>query len=126
MSRPKSAFLWLGYSAGELRSPASALPLGPVPFLSAGTKRLELCGVKVRAVRLPGHTFGSMGWLFERGGKKYVAIGDLVMPDGVLGYSGSINFSGTDVLASLRKLESLRVDYILPGHGPITSPERYV
>lgn len=87
---------------------------------------LDLCGVKVRAVRLPGHTFGSMGWLFERSGKKYVAIGDLIMPDGVLGYSGSINFSGTDVLASLRKLESLKVDFILPGHGPITSPERYV
>jgi hypothetical protein len=87
---------------------------------------LDLCGVKVRAVRLPGHTFGSMGWLVERGGKKYVAIGDLIMPDGVLGYSGSINFSGTDVLASLRKLESLNVDFILPGHGPITSPERYV
>jgi glyoxylase-like metal-dependent hydrolase (beta-lactamase superfamily II) len=87
---------------------------------------LELCGVKVQAVRLPGHTFGSMGWLFERGGKKYVAIGDLIMPNGVLGYSGSINFSGADVLASLRKLEALQVDYILPGHGPITSPDRYV
>lgn len=87
---------------------------------------LDLCGVKVRAIRLPGHSFGSMGWMFERGGKKYVAIGDLIMPDGVLGYSGSVNFSGTDVLTSLRKLESLGVDYILPGHGPITSPERYV
>lgn len=37
-----------------------------------------------------------------------------------------LNFSGTDVLASLRKLEGLNVDYILPGHGPITSLERYV
>jgi glyoxylase-like metal-dependent hydrolase (beta-lactamase superfamily II) len=87
---------------------------------------LDLCGVRVRAVRLPGHTFGSMGWMFERGGKKYVAIGDLIMPGGVLGYSGSINFSGTDVLASLRKLEALNADFILPGHGPVTSPERYI
>lgn len=89
-------------------------------------EELDLAGVKVRALRLPGHTFGSMGWLVERGGQKYVAIGDLIMPEGVLGYSGSINFSGTDVLASLRKLEDLKVDFILPGHGPITSPERYV
>lgn len=87
---------------------------------------LDLCGVKVRAVRLPGHTFGSMGWLVERGGKKYVAIGDLIMPDGVLGYSGSINFSASDALASLRKLDALGVDFILPGHGPITGPERYL
>ena len=101
-------------------------PPVPTDIRVKADEDLDLCGVKVRAVRLPGHTFGSMGWLFERGGKKYVAIGDLIMPDGVLGYSGSINFSGTDVLASLRKLESLNVDYILPGHGPITSPERYV
>jgi glyoxylase-like metal-dependent hydrolase (beta-lactamase superfamily II) len=101
-------------------------PPVPTDIRLTADEDLDLCGVKVRAVRLPGHTFGSMGWLFERGGKKYVAIGDLIMPDGVLGYSGSINFSATDVLASLRKLEALNVDYILPGHGPITSPERYV
>jgi hydroxyacylglutathione hydrolase len=101
-------------------------PPVPADIRMKADEDLDLCGVKLRAVRLPGHTFGSMGWLFERGGKKYVAIGDLIMPDGVLGYSGSINFSGTDVLASLRKLESLDVDFVLPGHGPITSPERYV
>jgi hydroxyacylglutathione hydrolase len=101
-------------------------PPVPADIRVKADEDLDLCGVKVRAVRLPGHTFGSMGWLFERNGKKYVAIGDLIMPDGVLGYSGSVNFSGTDVLASLRKLESLGVDYILPGHGPIISPERYV
>src|SRR4029079_13183551 len=101
-------------------------PPVPTDIRIKADEDLDLCGVKVRAVRLPGHTFGSMGWLFERGGKKYVAIGDLIMPDGVLGYSGSINFSATDVLASLRKLDSLSVDFILPGHGPITSPERYV
>jgi metallo-beta-lactamase class B len=101
-------------------------PPVPTDIRIRADEELDLCGVKVRAVRLPGHTFGSMGWLFERGGRKYSAIGDLIMPDGVLGYSGSINFSATDVLASLRKLESLNVDFILPGHGPITSPERYV
>lgn len=87
---------------------------------------LDLAGVKVRAVRIPGHTAGSMAWLFEREGKKYVAIGDLIMPDGVLGYAGSINFSAADVLGSLRKLDSLHVDFVLPGHGPITGPERYL
>jgi glyoxylase-like metal-dependent hydrolase (beta-lactamase superfamily II) len=101
-------------------------PPVPTDIRIKNDEDLDLCGVTVRAVRIPGHTFGSMGWLVERGGKKYVAIGDLIMPDGVLGYSGSVNFSGTDVLASLRKLESLNVNFILPGHGPITSPERYL
>ncbi|HVW01675.1 MAG TPA: FG-GAP-like repeat-containing protein, partial [Planctomycetaceae bacterium] len=86
----------------------------------------DLAGVKVAALRLPGHTFGSMGWLFERDGKRYVAIGDLIMPDGVLGYAGSINFSPYQVLASLRKLDDLKVDFILPGHGPVVGPDRYV
>jgi glyoxylase-like metal-dependent hydrolase (beta-lactamase superfamily II) len=87
---------------------------------------LELAGLRLRAVRVPGHTFGSMAWLFDIGGKRYVATGDLIMPDGVLGYSGSINFSASDVLSSLRKLRALKPDVVLPGHGPYGDPERYI
>jgi metallo-beta-lactamase class B len=78
---------------------------------------LDLAGQKVRAVRIPGHTYGSMAWRFEKDGKSFVAFGDLIMPRGVLGYSGSINFSATDVLRSLRKLQALKPDMVLPGHG---------
>jgi glyoxylase-like metal-dependent hydrolase (beta-lactamase superfamily II) len=87
---------------------------------------LELAGLRIHAVRVPGHTFGSMAWLFEKGGKRYVATGDLIMPDGVLGYSGSINFSAADVLSSLRKLQALKPDVVLPGHGPYGDPDRYI
>jgi glyoxylase-like metal-dependent hydrolase (beta-lactamase superfamily II) len=83
---------------------------------------LDLVGQKVRALRIPGHTYGSMAWLFEKGGKSYLAFGDLVMPRGVLGYSGSINFSASDVLKSLRKLQELRPDVVLPGHGAVGGP----
>src|SRR5262249_12718660 len=83
---------------------------------------LDLAGQKVRAVRIPGHTFGSMAWRFEKGGKSYVAFGDLIMPRGVLGYSGSVNFSARDVLSSLRKLQALRPDVVLPGHGAVGGP----
>jgi hypothetical protein len=51
-----------------------------------------------------------------------VAFGDLVMPRGVLGYSGSINFSARDVLASLRKLLAMKPDVVLPGHGADGGP----
>ncbi|MCH8923831.1 MAG: VCBS repeat-containing protein [Planctomycetes bacterium] len=101
-------------------------PPVPTDITISKDKALDLAGLKVVAVPLPGHTFGSMGWLFHKAGKRYIAIGDLSMPDGVLGYAGSINFSATDVLASLRKLDGLRVDFILPGHGPITGPDRYI
>ena len=44
-------------------------------------------------MRLPGHTYGSMGYAFRKEGRTYVATGDLIMPGGVLGYSGSLDFS---------------------------------
>jgi hypothetical protein len=87
---------------------------------------LDLAGLKVRAVRIPGHTYGSMAWRFEKGGKTFVAFGDLIMPQGVLGYSGSINFSARDVLASLRKLRDLKPDVVLPGHGAVEGPDNYL
>jgi glyoxylase-like metal-dependent hydrolase (beta-lactamase superfamily II) len=48
------------------------------------------------------------------------------MPNGPLGYAGSINFSARDVLASLRKLQALKPDFALPGHGPTGDPSRYL
>jgi glyoxylase-like metal-dependent hydrolase (beta-lactamase superfamily II) len=96
----------------------------PVPADIIVTKDtdLDLAGQNVRAVRIPGHTYGSMAWQFDKAGKSYVAFGDLIMPRGVLGYSGSINFSARDVLASLRKLWALNPDVVLPGHGTIGGP----
>ncbi|HUU11737.1 MAG TPA: VCBS repeat-containing protein [Phycisphaerae bacterium] len=58
-----------------------------------------------------------MGYLFTKDGRTYAAIGDLIMPGGVLGYSGSLDFSAADVLASLRKLAAQRPDEVLGGHG---------
>jgi metallo-beta-lactamase class B len=86
---------------------------------------LDLAGLKVRALRIPGHTAGSMAWHFQKSGKTFVAFGDLIMPRGVLGYSGSVNFSATDVLASLQKLRDLKADLVLPGHGAVEGPEDY-
>jgi metallo-beta-lactamase class B len=86
---------------------------------------LDLAGLKMHAVRIPGHTAGSMAWHFEMDGKSFVAFGDLIMPRGVLGYSGSINFSARDVLSSLRKLQDLKPDLVLPGHGAIEGPANY-
>ena len=33
-----------------------------------------------------------MAWMFEAGGRRYVATGDLIMPGGVLGYDGTDAF----------------------------------
>jgi len=99
----------------------------PVPTDIKITKdtELDLAGLKVKAIRIPGHTAGSMAWQFEKDGKSFVAFGDLIMPKGVLGYSGSINFSARDALASLRKLQALKPDVVLPGHGNVEGPQNY-
>lgn len=100
-------------------------PPVPTDIRIAKDTELDLAGLKVRALRIPGHTYGSMAWQFEKSGKTFVAFGDLIMPRGVLGYSGSVNFSAADVLSSLRKLRDLKPDYVLPGHGAVEGPENY-
>ena len=40
------------------------------------------------------------------------------MPGGVLGYSGSLDFSAEDVLRSLKKLDALEPDVVLGGDAP--------
>ncbi len=87
---------------------------------------LDLAGLNVRAIKVPGHTGGSMAWSFEKDGKRFLSTGDLIMPYGPLGYSGSINFSARDVIASLKKLQGVNADLILPGHGAIMPPPSYL
>jgi hypothetical protein len=78
---------------------------------------LDLAGLKVKAMRLSGHTFGSMGYAFEKEGTTYVTTGDVIMPGGTLGYSGSLDFSAENVLHSLKKLAALDPGVVLGGHG---------
>jgi len=92
-------------------------PPVPVDVVLTGDRELDLAGLKVKAMRLSGHTFGSMGYAFEKEGKTYVATGDVIMPGGTLGYSGSLDFRAEDVLHSLKKLAALKPDVVLGGHG---------
>ena len=77
-----------------------------------------------------GHAFarphlGLDGLRLQKDGRTYVATGDLIMPGGVLGYSGSLDFGAQDVLRSLKKLAALRPDVVLGGHGG-GGPEEFI
>ncbi|MGB2823797.1 MAG: FG-GAP-like repeat-containing protein, partial [Phycisphaerae bacterium] len=98
-------------------------PPNPVDIVVDKDQDLELAGLTVRAVRVPGHTWGSTAWLFRKGDKSYAATGDLIMPGGTLGYDGSVDFTGPGVLDSLRKIARARPDVILGGHGGGTVEE---
>lgn len=100
-------------------------PPVPADILIHDDIDMDLCGLKVRLLRLPGHTYGSMGLFFEMGGRRYVCTGDLIMGGGGLGWAGSPNFWPPDVLASLKKLDALKPDYVITGHGH-GEPDKYI
>lgn len=84
---------------------------------------LEWEGVRIEAVPLPGHTFGSLGYFFELDGARYLACGDLLAAPGKLHeyYSSQwsyMSFQGhVNLLESLEAVGQLGVDVFLPGHG---------
>ncbi len=79
--------------------------------------------IRFEVVPLPGHTFGSAGYLFEVDGRRVLACGDLMSGPGKIReyYSSQWNymdFQGhVQHLESLRRAEALNADLILPGHG---------
>ena len=89
----------------------------PADVVIDADRTIDLAGLQVQCIRLAGHTYGSMGWVFEKGGRRFVSIGDVIMPGGTLGYSGSLNFSAPDIMASMHKLKAIKPDYVLGGHG---------
>ncbi|MGD0091207.1 MAG: FG-GAP-like repeat-containing protein, partial [Planctomycetota bacterium] len=97
----------------------------PVDIALTEDRELDLAGQKVKAIRLPGHTYGSTGYVFTKEGRTYVSTGDLIMGGGVLGYAGSQDFNPHDVLASLRKLAAIKPDVVLGGHGSGV-PEEFI
>ena len=85
--------------------------------------RIEAEGIELEVVPLPGHTFGSVGYLFEVGGRRYLACGDLLSAPGkVREYFWNqwryMDFQGhVNLLESLEKAKGLGADVVLPGHG---------
>ncbi len=85
--------------------------------------RFEWQEINFEVVPLPGHTFGSVGYLFEIDGKRVLACGDLMAgPGKIREYYWTqwqyMDFQGhANLLESLKVTVSLKIDLILPGHG---------
>lgn len=83
-------------------------------------------GIEVKAVALPGHTAGSMGYLIQDGGQTCFVMGDfvalgLVSPDesGQEIYLSAMirpGFLEKEYGNSLKKAADLEIDILLPGH----------
>lgn len=72
---------------------------------------------------LPGHTFGSVGYLFEVDGRRVLACGDLLAaPNRLRDYYWCqwryMDFQGhVNLMESLETVDALAPDLVLPGHG---------
>jgi glyoxylase-like metal-dependent hydrolase (beta-lactamase superfamily II) len=84
--------------------------------------------VLFEVIPLPGHTFGSVGYLFEVDGQRVLACGDLLSGAGqirdyyplqwrYMDFQGHVNW-----LESLKVVAELGLDLILPGHGRPFAP----
>jgi len=91
---------------------------------------LELLGIEIQVLHLPGHTQGCTAYLFQHEGKKVVVSGDVIgtLLVGDFGWSGSIDFNKTTYITSLRRFAQIDSDIMLPGHGMIyfNKPRRRV
>jgi len=105
-----------------------------------GGDTLTYGDVPVTVLDTPGFTPGAVSYLFQSGGKKYVATGDLIYSGGRLldlyslqdavaetktrGYHGFAARAG-QLIVSLRKVRDLGADVLVPARGPvINDPSR--
>jgi len=89
---------------------------------------IELCGLSLRLIKIPGHTPGSLAVMAEIDGKKALFTGDALNPQGnalfdsvSLGWQGDIMFSREAIVNSMMHLMKVApdADMIMPGHGKV-------
>ncbi|MBN8787735.1 MAG: MBL fold metallo-hydrolase [Terrimonas sp.] len=80
---------------------------------------INLSGIEIEVMHLPGHSMGCTAFLFMHEGKKIVISGDVIgtLLSGDFGWSGSIDFDKKIYTESLRRFAKVDTDIMLPGHG---------
>jgi glyoxylase-like metal-dependent hydrolase (beta-lactamase superfamily II) len=94
----------------------------PLPLKRAGDEtEIELCGLRIKALFVPGHSFDSVLYTMELNGKRVVFTGDL----GFEGVSHILHRCWGDrekaaVVAKIVRTKVLpwKPDHVLTGHGP--------
>lgn len=83
--------------------------------------RLELLGLSMEVMHLPGHSMGCTAFLFDYEGRRVCVSGDVIgtLLAGHFGWSGSFDFDKDVYLQSLIRFARVDTDLMLPGHGMI-------
>jgi glyoxylase-like metal-dependent hydrolase (beta-lactamase superfamily II) len=86
-------------------------------------EKLKIPGVNISTFHCPGHSNGSMVYLLEAE-RQILFSGDTVLASklcrhAALGWTGAVDFDRYRLYESLKKISSLEIDILLPGHGEI-------
>jgi glyoxylase-like metal-dependent hydrolase (beta-lactamase superfamily II) len=73
--------------------------------------------LQIKTIWTPGHSRGSLCYLLKGKKLRYFFSGDMVFLGGLISLLNCPGTSLDDYRRSMRKLEGLRVDSLLPGHG---------
>ncbi|MGC9966455.1 MAG: MBL fold metallo-hydrolase [Syntrophobacteraceae bacterium] len=93
------------------------------PDFFLGPGNLEVKGVELQVIASPGHSPGSVALYWPT--RKALFSGDVLFRDG-LGRTDLPGGNGAILKRSIKELEALDSDYLLPGHGDIVSGEAMV
>lgn len=82
-------------------------------------ERLDLAGLSIEVMHLPGHSMGCTAYLFVHDGLRFVVSGDVIgtLLCGHFGWDGSIDFNKPVYIESLRRFARVDTDVMLSGHG---------
>ena len=72
--------------------------------------------VRFEVLETPGHTSTCVTYIADIHSVRCAFTGDLVMPNGTIGYSGSFDFDAEKLIDSLRRLSHRQFDALLTGH----------
>jgi glyoxylase-like metal-dependent hydrolase (beta-lactamase superfamily II) len=89
-----------------------------MPDFFLGEGDLDVKGIDLQVIPTPGHSKGSVA-LYWRA-EKALFSGDVIFRDG-LGRTDLPGGNGGNLKKSIKELESLDAEWLLPGHGEIVS-----
>ena len=93
------------------------LPVGAVTEVADG-QVLTIGGCEFRAVHLPGHSPGSMGYEVTFADKRVLFCGDVVRSPAIEQFRGRLDYDADAYVQSLLRLLEDPPDVLYPGHGP--------
>ncbi len=94
----------------------------PPQFKESGVEAKEFEGPNF--IHVPGHTYGHYAYLFETSVGRVLVAGDTLYGDDYLKSNKLLYHLNTSLwLESMRKLEGVDVDLIVPGHGSLGGKE---